>query len=71
MKKDDFPKLNPLVFAQRQFFENGGTKSLQLRRQVLKNLKPYNNTDGLLSRSIAIKAPGMFLSQPTTVTIAS
>ena len=39
MKKDDFPKLNPLVFAQRQFFENGGTKSLQLRRQVLKNLK--------------------------------
>jgi len=39
MKKDDCPKHNPLVFAQRRFFENGGTQSLQLRRQVLKTLK--------------------------------
>ena len=39
MKKDDLPKINPLVFAQRRFFENDGTKSLQLRRQVLRTLK--------------------------------
>ncbi|MGB1611600.1 MAG: hypothetical protein ACPHAR_04290, partial [Flavobacteriaceae bacterium] len=39
MKKDDYPKPNSLVFAQRRFFENGGTQSLQLRRQVLKTLK--------------------------------
>lgn len=39
MKRDDFANRNPLVLAQRQFFDNGGTRSLQSRRQVLHALK--------------------------------
>jgi aldehyde dehydrogenase (NAD+) len=39
MKKHDFPNRNPLLLAQRQFFDNGGTRSLQSRRQVLQTLK--------------------------------
>ena len=32
---------------------------------------PYTITEGLSNRNMAINAPGMFLSQPTTVTSAS
>ena len=39
MKKGVFPNRNPLVLAQRQFFDIGGTRSLQARRKVLQNLK--------------------------------
>ena len=39
MKKDVFPNRNPLVLAQRQFFDIGGTRSLQARRKVLQTLK--------------------------------
>ena len=39
MKKGDFQNRNPLLLAQRQFFDNGGTRSLQSRRQVLQTLK--------------------------------
>ena len=39
MKRDDFPNRKPLVLAQRQFFDNGGTRSPQARRKVLQTLK--------------------------------
>lgn len=39
MKKGVFPNRNPLVLAQRQFFDIGGTRSLQARRKVLQTLK--------------------------------
>lgn len=39
MKRDEYPNRNPLVLAQRQFFDNGSTRSLQSRRQVLQTLK--------------------------------
>jgi aldehyde dehydrogenase (NAD+) len=39
MKKEDSKNRNPLLKAQRQFFENGGTRSLRSRRQVLQTLK--------------------------------
>ena len=39
MKRDDFPNRKTLVLAQRQFFDNGGTRSLQARRKVLQTLK--------------------------------
>ena len=39
MKRGVFPNRNPLVLAQRQFFDIGGTRSLQARRKVLQTLK--------------------------------
>lgn len=39
MKRDDFSNRNPLVLAQRHFFDNGGTQSLPARRKVLQTLK--------------------------------
>ena len=39
MKRDVFPNRNQLVLAQRNFFDNGGTQSIQARRKVLNTLK--------------------------------
>ena len=39
MKRDDFSNRNPLVLAQRHFFDIGGTQSLPARRKVLQTLK--------------------------------
>ena len=39
MKRDVFPNRKPLVLAQRKFFDNGGTRSLEARRQMLQMLK--------------------------------
>ena len=39
MKRDNFPNRNPLLLAQRQFFNNGGTRSLKSRQQALLTLK--------------------------------
>ncbi len=39
MKRDDFSNRNPLVLAQRHFFDTGGTQSLPARRKVLQTLK--------------------------------
>ena len=39
MKRDVFPNRNSLVLAQRQFFDIGGTRSIQARRKVLQTLK--------------------------------
>ena len=41
MKRDVFPNRKPLVLAQRQFFDIGGTRSLQARRKVLQTLKKF------------------------------
>ena len=39
MKRGVFPNRNPLVLAQREFFDIGGTRSLQARRKLLQTLK--------------------------------
>ena len=41
MKKIDYPNRKPLLLTQRQFFDNGGTRSLQERRKVLQTLKKF------------------------------
>ena len=41
MKKIDCPNRKPLLLTQRQFFDNGGTRSLQERRKVLQTLKKF------------------------------
>ena len=41
MKRVDYPNRKPLLLTQRQFFDNGGTRSLQARRKVLQTLKKF------------------------------
>ena len=41
MKRVDYPNRKPLLLTQRQFFDNGGTRSLQERRKVLQTLKKF------------------------------
>ena len=68
MKSSDFPNRNPLVLSQRQFFDNGGTRSLQSRHQVLQNLKKViqieeNAIDEALKKDLGKSSNETFLSE--------
>ena len=72
MKRDDFPNRKTLVLAQRQFFDNGGTRSLQARQciQTLKQviLVEEEAINQALNKDLGKSSSETFLSEVGHVT---
>ena len=65
-----FSSIFPATFSPQASKAETTSNSLSLT-QPEAMVPPYTNMAGRLSRNIPIKAPGIFLSHPTTVTTPS